>query len=179
MQYAAKQSLTCFAAFVYILYDVPNNIRNILRRAKGMEMSQNVEMLKFIYQNTKMGEESIDAVLPAVHDNELANIIEAQRNGYTELSLKAHKQLIKHGEDVKDNSAFTKATLFAGVKLNTLTDKSSSHISEMMIQGSNMGVIDLTKKLNEYEEISPDVRGLVDEVVQFEQNSIQQLKNFL
>ena len=144
-----------------------------------METSQNLEMLQFIYQNTKMGEESIDAVLPSVHDNELANVIEEQRNGYTELSLKAHKQLITHGEDVKDNSAFAKVTLYAGVKLNTLTDKSPSHISEMMIQGSNMGVIDLTKKLNEYEEISPDVKELANEVIHFEQNSINQLKNFL
>ena len=35
-----------------------------------------------------------------------------------------------------------------GVEMNTLTDKSNSKIAELMIQGTNMGIIEGVKLLN-------------------------------
>ena len=36
--------------------------------------------------------------------------------------------------------------------MNTLLDSSEQHIAEMMINGTTMGIIDMTKKLNELEQ---------------------------
>lgn len=38
------------------------------------------------------------------------------------------------------------------ISMKTLTDKTPSHISEMLIQGSMMGIIDATKNIKKYSE---------------------------
>ncbi len=50
-----------------------------------------------------------------------------------------------------------------------------------MIQGSNMGIIDMTKYLNESKRcsVSKEAVDLANEVVTFEENNIQRLKAYL
>ena len=63
--------------------------------------------------------------------------------------------------------------------MQTLADKSPSHISEMLIIGSNMGVINAVKNLKKYQSIEPKIVRLMEKLLKFEENNIQQLKEFL
>jgi len=65
------------------------------------------------------------------------------------------------------------------INMQTLTDKTPSHISEMPIIGSNMGVIDAVKDIKRYQEAEREIVGLMEILLRFEENNIQQLKSFL
>ena len=49
----------------------------------------------------------------------------------------------------------------------------------MMIQGSTMGIIDITKKLNEYNDASKDILDLGKNLLKFQQEKIEEFKKFL
>ena len=66
------------------------------------------------------------------------------------------------------------------INMQTITDKSASHIAEMVMIGSNMGVIDAVKNINRYKDkASSDVVALMQRLKEFEENNIERLKKFL
>ncbi|MNI90281.1 hypothetical protein D3C73_1477860 [compost metagenome] len=52
-------------------------------------------------------------------------------------------------------------------------------MAEMLIQGSTMGIIDITKKIKEYKSQDQTILGLANKLLQFEQKNIDELKKFL
>jgi len=65
------------------------------------------------------------------------------------------------------------------VRVYTLIDKTSSHMAEMLIQGSSMGMIDNTKTLNTHKNLSPQVAKLTQRLNQIEENNVQAMKRYL
>ena len=68
-----------------------------------------------------------------------------------------------------------------GVALNTMLDESGSHIAEMMIEGSNMAITEMTKLLND-QRIHGDAKEasrLAEDVVRFEERNLEILKRYL
>ncbi|MEG0944768.1 MAG: hypothetical protein RSF86_14165, partial [Angelakisella sp.] len=65
------------------------------------------------------------------------------------------------------------------INLQTLVDRSSAHIAEMLITGSNMGIVDGTKKLKEYAGAESSIKELMEKLIRFEENNIEKLKSFL
>lgn len=65
------------------------------------------------------------------------------------------------------------------INIQTLTDKSTSHIAEMLIIGSNMGVIDAIKNLKKYENAKKEINELMDRLLKFEEDNIKELKEYL
>jgi hypothetical protein len=62
-----------------------------------------------------------------------------------------------------------------------MSDASSSHLAEMVIEGSTMGITDTTKVINEYES-DPECREAVElarKIVRFEQDNIEIMKKYL
>ena len=84
-----------------------------------------------------------------------------------------------NGFDEKEISAFSKISTYLMINMQLLTDKSTTHIAEMMIQGSNMGVIDAIKNLNDCEDAEQEIRNLMEKLQKFEEHNIDKLKEFL
>ena len=74
---------------------------------------------------------------------------------------------------------FSHACLWGSVQMNTLADKSADHIAEMMIQGSIMGVIDMSRSLKRYSQADSSVKKLGEKLIETEENNIQQMKGYL
>ena len=49
----------------------------------------------------------------------------------------------------------------------------------MMVIGSNMGIINAIKNIKKYQEAEEKIVNLMEDLLQFEENNIQQLKRFL
>ena len=65
-----------------------------------------------------------------------------------------------------------------GMAFNTMLDSTTGHIAEMMIEGSNMGITDMIKLLNNFEVGNGDSEAvrLAREVVRFEEHNLEMLK---
>lgn len=144
-------------------------------------MTGEAEILAKIYKNMKMGVESVSKLMPKVSDSELKAKLTEQLSGYDSFASKAKVALCQLGEEAKEETPMTKFWASMGIAMNTIIDTSSSHIAEMMIEGSTMGITDTTKLLNEYKgkgECEGAIK-LAEEIIKFEQNNIEIMKKYL
>ena len=67
-----------------------------------------------------------------------------------------------------------------GIQMNTITDKSNSKISELLMQGTNMGIIEGRRLLNKNQEnIATDVKNILNDFVVMQEDSVETLKKYL
>lgn len=140
---------------------------------------QNKEVLTKIYQNAKMGSDSISYVNKKSDDESLKSALLCQQSEYSQVASEAAELLNKDGEPAKDKGVFSHACLWGSVQMNTLADKSADHIAEMMMQGSMMGIIDMSRTLKKYGSAEHSAIKLGEKLIETEENNIQQMKSFL
>ncbi|NLM51175.1 MAG: hypothetical protein GX196_09515 [Clostridiaceae bacterium] len=139
----------------------------------------NIDFLKLVYHNAKMGEEAIVNTLKNIKESPLKDALRRQRMQYREILKEAKDMLYQYGEAPEDLGFFTKMQLRSAIKFNTLVSNSESHVAEMMMQGSNMGIIDMTRELNEYDDVDPEVRNLGEKLLMIEEENFQNMRRFL
>ena len=115
-------------------------------------MSSNIKLLDYIYQNSEMGTDTISQLMEKNKDSDFHEHLQAQWQEYKSINEEARKILNENGVDEKGIGSFEKMRTYLMINMQTLTDNSVSHIAEMLILGSNMGVVDAIKKVNEYGE---------------------------
>lgn len=144
-----------------------------------MKMNGNTELLNFVFQNSQMGVDTIKQLLDIVKDENFKKQLESQFNEYKQIHLAAQKALNENGQDEKGISTLDKIKTYLMINMQTMADKTPSHISEMLIIGSNMGIIDAIKKLKKYKDAEEDIIKLMEKLLKFEEDNVQQLKQFL
>ena len=134
-----------------------------------------------IYKNVKMGADSIINLLPSVKDDGLRGVMTLQLDGYEKYAARAAAALEERGVKPKEENLFTRLSARMGMAVNTMLDSTTGHIAEMMIKGSNMGITDMTKLLNDHTPrgTAPDAVRLAREVVAFEEHNLEMLKRYL
>jgi len=142
-------------------------------------MNNNVEFLNYISKNAEMGFTSIKDLIDIVNDKKFKEILKQQINEYENIYHEANKLLDNYNEEQKEINSIQKFTSYIMIKINLLKDKSISHIAEMMVKGSNMGIIDIEKKLNSFDNLDKKVNRLGEKLLKTEENNIEQLKSYL
>lgn len=66
-----------------------------------------------------------------------------------------------------------------GIQLNTINDNSNSKLSEILIQGNNMGIIKGTKLLNDGTYKEKQVKNILNDFVRLQEKNIDDLKKYL
>ena len=142
-------------------------------------MNANVEMLNFIYQNAQMGQNTLNQLLKISEDEKFNKLLGSQFDEYKKIFDESEQKLNALGKEAKDIRSSQKVMVYIMINIETLRDKSPSHICEMLIQGSTMGIIDITKNLKEYKDANKDILSLGQELLEFEQQNIEECKKFL
>ncbi len=137
------------------------------------------EFLNKIYENAHMASEAIDMLLPKVENEDLSNELNEEKAEYGKFCDGCIKLLEESGKKPKSQNPLSKLGLWSGIQLNTLTDRSDDKIAEIMIQGNDMGVVDITRLLNEYDNLEEKYKNLAESLVSFEEESTQIMKDFL
>ncbi len=143
-------------------------------------MNQNAELLNFVYQNAQMGVITISQLLDVVKDARMKEQLLSQRNEYEKIHDAAGKLLNQNGFDEKGIGAFNKIKTYLMINLQTMADKSNSHIAEMMLLGSTMGIIQATRNIKKYrDDAEQNILDLMEDLLHFEENNFQKLEVFL
>ena len=143
-------------------------------------MTNSTELLHAIYQNAEMGVRTLEQMLDFTDEGPLKEHMKGQLNGYKDLKNEAEKLLHNAGKDPEGLTTFEKARTSVMISMDTLTDKTPSHLAEMLLIGSNMGVIDALKNLRKYEgEADKDLCSLMRKALDFEENNAERLKTFI
>lgn len=143
-------------------------------------MNANTELLNFVYQNSQMGVDTLQQLIEITEDISFKEFLEKHLEGYERFHKEARKLLNQNGYDEKGLSAIEKMKTYLMVNVQTLNDKSSSNIAGMLINGSTMGIIDAVKKLHQYDEdVEKDIKKLMEELREFEEKNVEELKKYL
>ncbi|HJB28910.1 MAG TPA: hypothetical protein IAA06_08970 [Candidatus Blautia faecavium] len=143
-------------------------------------MNANAELLNFVYQNSQMGVDTLGQLIDITDNQGFREYLETQKESYEEYHKKARQMLNENGYDEKGLNAFEKIRTYLMVNLQTMGDNSVSHIAEMLIQGSSMGITDAVKKIHEYEgQAEKDILKLMKELQVFEEKNVEKLKEYL
>ncbi len=142
-------------------------------------MNGNAELLNFIYQNSQMGVETIDQLIDIVEDESFKIHLQSELDEYRDINTTAKELLNTNGYHEKGINALDKMKAYLMINMQTMRDKSTSHIAEMLITGSNMGVVDAIRNIDQYQDAEKDILDLMKKLLKFEENNIKQLKNFI
>mgnify|MGYP000026682557 FL=1 len=148
-------------------------------QAQAKTLKDDAMLLGFIYQNARMGITGINQIRSSVDDDKFMELINRQYSKYDEFVTKSAEELRSLGEKPEDISPMAKVGSFLSSKYNTAVDSSTSHIAEMMIQGTEMGVTKLLQKLNSISDCSNKYRKFAQELIDYETKSVEDLKAFL
>ncbi len=139
------------------------------------------ELASAIYKNVRMGSDLIVTMMPKIDNQQLKSDVTEQLATYEKYAAKVKSLIKQSGEAPKEESMISKWMAKMGVQMNTMTDSTTSHLAEMMIQGSTMNVTDLLRKIHESESCDggSTEMSIAREVVEFEENNIEKLKDYL
>ena len=136
-------------------------------------------ILNQVNQGIKMGMDSISNVSEKVQDSRLKDELLFQYDKYNEILNEVNDELTNYDDFPKELNSMQKAMGWVGVEMNTLTDKSNSKIAELMIQGTNMGIIEGVKLLNHNPDTEQHIKDILNKFIDFQQNNVEQLKKYL
>ncbi len=142
----------------------------------GSEISE--EELQEIYHDAMLGKVSVEILRPLSQDRAYKDLLTKQYDGYDKISRKAEDCAVKCGIELKDPTGFSRGMMYCTTMMNTMKDKSSSKLAEIMIQGINMGIISLTKIGNKL-RCEGKNNELVNEMSDLLEDYLEQNKQFL
>jgi len=142
-------------------------------------MDNSVRLLEFIFKNAKMGSTAIEDLIDINEDIRFRDELIREKEKYDSFVSKANKLMKKMGKEAKDLSYFSQLQSYLMIKIDTLKDKSSEHIAGMLMQGSTLGIIQITKNLRDYKDSDRDVVKLAKRLLEIEEENFYELKKYL
>jgi len=136
-------------------------------------------ILNELNKGIKMGMDSTSNVAEKVQDDRLKQDLKFQYDEYNRILNNVNDTLTQYDDFPKDLNPMLKTMGWMNVEWNTIDDKSNSNIAEMMIKGTNMGIIKGVKLLNHNPDTDDTIKNILTDFIQFQENTIEQLKKYL
>lgn len=143
------------------------------------EKSPNEMLLTSIYQNCQTALQSIDNIMPSIKCETLIKELLNEESEYNILSQECEMIAKSENINIKDNNMFEKIKLWSTIKMSTLTDKSTTHVSEMLLLGTFMGTIQCLKDLADHASADEEILNLCKKLLELEEKNIESLKTYL
>lgn len=144
-----------------------------------MEKNTNIHILDEIHKGAKMGMDSISFVAEKVGDVNFKDNLSFQYNEYDKILSQVNNIYQKYGDIPNDNRIMNQTMAWTGIQMNTINDKSNSHIADMLIQGTTMGIVKGRQLLNQNPDADKDIIEILDNFVKMQENNVEKLKTFL
>ena len=145
-----------------------------------MQLNQfNHKAIIDVYKNAHIALQSISDLIPAVDDDDIKVELKDQYEGYEKFIGKLSSFLAENQIEPKDVNPFKKAMLWSSIKMKTLFDNSRNQVAEMMINGTVMGINELTAMKNEGAILDKEVLSFVEELLSLEEDYEERLKKYL
>jgi hypothetical protein len=141
--------------------------------------NDNLSLLEAVVQNTEMGKNTLEQIVPMTDDVQFKAELLRERNIYRELNQEAHTAIEACGGTAQGQSAMAKLNIRMGIGMKTLTDKSTRNLAEMLSEGSSQGVMDCIKSQKDYPDAAPGSKRLMQKVQDFEEDNRIRLERFL
>ena len=142
-------------------------------------MDENLNVLNEVHKGLVMGMESISVVSSKVGDQNFKQVLDKQYTQYGDILDRVNNKFSEYGKTASDTSPMQKVMGWSDIQFSTMMDKSNSKISDMLIRGTTMGIIEGRKLLNQNLNLDKDVRQILDDFVKEQEHDVEKLKQWL
>lgn len=140
---------------------------------------ENLELLNKIHKGLVMGMESISVITPKVGDRNFRDDLNYQYNEYGKVLDKIDAKFEEAGIKPEDTNPGEKMMGWTSIQMNTMADKSNNRISELLIKGNTMGIVQGREILNQNPNLDKNTKSIINEFIQLQENNIEKLKTYL
>jgi hypothetical protein len=138
-----------------------------------------IKLLNECNAGVKMGVQGIKEVIDHAQDKELLNILVKYLDDHQKLGDKTHKYLNKFHDDGKEPNAMASAMSWVKINFKLLQGNVDEQIADVMVDGCNMGIKSISRYLNKYPASSQEIKNLVHDIIELEENFALDLRKFL
>ena len=142
-------------------------------------MNQTEKLLQSIVENARMGASACEQLLKKTDDFEIRKELMQEKQHYGEIARDAEQRLFEMGIEPDPEGMMQRMGMWMGMEMNTMTDRSPSHLADMLIQGATMGIVEMTKARNSNPDASADAHGIAADFIAKQQAAVDRLKSFL
>ena len=144
--------------------------------------NNNVNVLDEINKGATMGMDAIEYVSEKVGDPQFRDVLNIEYDKYNDIANRINNIYPKYAnKEPHETGKMAKMMTWYGIQMNTMNDKSNSKISELLMQGTNMGIIEGRRLLNQNQNdnINEEVKQLLNDFVVMQEDSVETLKKYL
>ena len=144
-----------------------------------MKVTKNADVLDELSKGCFMGMDAINYVLEKVDEKVFREVLEKQYEDYKQVAEKIEEIYPDYSsKEPHETSTANKVMTWYSVQMKTITDSSTSKLAELLLQGTNMGIIEGRKLLNN-KEADKRIISLIDEYIKMQEKAVEKLKKFL
>ena len=118
-------------------------------------------------------------MFPKFRSSKLKQLMKQQEQGYLDFKNKCQDLASNKEVQLKDNNFVMKVILTSSISLNTIFNKSSSHIAELFLLGTVRGTIKLYKHAKNTKDIDDDILSLGKDLLNFEEKCYNDIREYL
>ena len=145
----------------------------------NMKDENEINVLDELNKGACMGRDAIHFILDKVEDEELKKELNNQYEKYRAINDKISELYPEYSEaEPHETGAMNKIRTWYGIEMKTFMDSSTSKIAELLLQGTNMGIIEGRRLLN-HKDTDENVHQIVREYVGMQEEAVENLKKFL
>ena len=143
-------------------------------------MNENLNALDEINKGACMGMDALSCIIEKIQDEKFKEFAVLQYERYQSISKEISKVYKKYSKDKEphETSMMTKMMTYYGIEMRTMKEKSDSKNAELLLQGTNMGIIEGRKLLNN-KNINKEVNKIINKFVAMQEEMVERLKEFL
>ena len=142
-------------------------------------MNQTEKLLQSIIENARLGEDACDQLLSRAEELKIREELMLEKQNYAATVRDAECMLQEMGMRPRPKGMMARMGMWMGMQMDTMTDRSASHIADMLIQGSTMGIVEITKARNSLPDADGKAHGIAADMITKQQEAIDRLKAFL
>ena len=143
---------------------------------------QNKDTLDELNKGCTMGMDALNFVLDKVEDKSFHEVLKKEYDKYKDIHKRIEDEYTKYADEddePTETNVITKAMTWTGVEMKTLTDTSNSKIAEILLQGTNMGIIEGRKLVNHKPNLDKNVKKILEDFVSMQEEEVETLKKYL
>lgn len=144
--------------------------------------NNNLNVLDEVNKGATMGMDAISYVSEKVKDENFKQVLNTEYSKYQNISNRVNN-LYSHysSKQPHETNQMTKIMTWYGIQMKTITDDTTSKLSELLMQGTNMGIIEGRRLINQnnHNQIGEDVKNILNDFVVMQEDSVETLKKYL
>ena len=142
--------------------------------------NQNLNILDEINKGATMGMDAISYVSEKVSDNSFRKVLDTEYNKYKKISERVNNLYSNYSsKEPHETTPMNKMMTWYGIQMRTITDDTTSKLSELLMQGTNMGIIEGRRLINQNQNAENNVKNILNDFVVMQEDSVETLKKYL